>query len=224
VLVRTSTPINDDMLILNEGGNVFVQAPEGTTGDLIIESLDGRAVLVDPFDEIRNQSLATRERTEAVLGDGRNLVDVRTTEGTVRFVLMEEPAAFSRALLIDNPHPLNWLTIPGEPRYKQNLPDDDVGDGLRDWPGQGTRADLIRREREVERMERERREAEARAAAEAEEAARRAAEAEARAAREAEQRAEQERRAAEEAEQSREDQNGTAQPDEPDPAEPTTQG
>jgi hypothetical protein len=126
VLVRTSRPLTSNVLVLNQNGNIFVQAPTGTTGDLTIESLDGEAALNDLLGEARGKVVAGPDRIDATLGRGGNEIDLRTTAGVARFTLMERPLDFTRAVKATAPDPRDWLFLDSKRRHTRNLPDDAV--------------------------------------------------------------------------------------------------
>ncbi len=126
VFVRTSRVLREEMLVLNAGGDVFVQVPDGSEGRIRLESLDGDVHVLDSFTKM-TETDAGRSLLTTTLDGGENLVDLRTSEGTVRYLVMEDPVGHTRALYLDVPNVvdvLNRQTM--NRRYKQNLPDGDV--------------------------------------------------------------------------------------------------
>jgi|GEM_PF-2175899 len=126
VLLRTNRPLDRDVLVLNEGGDIYVQAPDGSEGRVILESLDGEASLNDPFDRFRGEMLVQKERIEGTLGFGVNEIQLRTTEGVVRLMLMEDPVAFTRMWKDHAPDPREFFGADSWRRHEQNLPESDV--------------------------------------------------------------------------------------------------
>ena len=123
ILVRTTRALTEPVTLLTSNGSIYCQAPQGTTGDIDLHAIDGVLAFKDAFGSSTNTRHAP-QHLSAQLGDGDNPIVMRTNEGQVRLLIMEDPLAFTRA--IKTPPPSIWdsLYLQGSRRYTLNLPDD----------------------------------------------------------------------------------------------------
>ncbi len=122
IFVRTSRPLIEPITLLTSHGNIYCQAPEGTTGVMDLHSVDGRLVLKDAFGTSTDIAY-TAQHLRARLGDGTNPIVMRTNIGQVRMLLMKEPMAFTRAVKTSLPRLRKSLYLKGSRRHTLNLPD-----------------------------------------------------------------------------------------------------
>jgi len=127
VLVRTSRALVDRVRVLAVDGDVFVQVPDGSTGAIRLESLDGEVRVKDSFGRTsETEGGAALMRTR--LAGGENEVDLRTSRGAVEYLVMEDPVGYARAVTARPFDPRDWFGRDSSRRYLENRPDDDLPD------------------------------------------------------------------------------------------------
>lgn len=128
---RSSKPMVDPVRVLTTDTNIWYQVPAGSTGEIEIETLEGRAIYKDDLSgsegtyTTRSQdgTRGTMIRTE--LGEGTNPVTLRTNRGDVRLLVMEDPVGYKRNFYHVMPDLRDYSRQSGGRRYTRNLPDDD---------------------------------------------------------------------------------------------------
>lgn len=131
VQFRSSKPMTDSVRVLVTDTNVWYQVPAGSTGQITLETFDGRAVYKDELSgSDGTYTTASQEGTggtiiRTVLGGGGNPVDIRTNRGDVRLMVMEDPVAYKRNFYTVMPDLRNYIKQSGSRRYTRNLPEDD---------------------------------------------------------------------------------------------------
>ena len=120
---RSSKPMAGDVLVLVTRGDIYYQVPEGSTGVLDVEAVEGSAAIKDEFGtlgDIRDDG----QRVRATLGSGQNLVQLRTGDGRAWLTVMDEPVAYSRGTMWRPRIGWDSFMLEGSNRHKQNLPED----------------------------------------------------------------------------------------------------
>ena len=129
VLVRTSRALVDPVRVLAVDGDVFVQVPDGSTGALRLESLEGEVRVKDSFGRTsETEGGGSLMRTR--LAGGVNEVDLRTSRGVVEYLVMEDPVGYARAVTARPFDARDWFGRDSSRRYLDNRPDDDLPDPL----------------------------------------------------------------------------------------------
>lgn len=131
VQFRSSSPMLDPVQVLATDTNIWYQVPAGSTGDVVLETLEGRAVYKnDLTDSDRTYTTMSQDGTNGavirtVLANGTNPVNIRTNRGDVRLLIMEDPVAYKTNFDWVLPDLRNYWRQSGGRRYTRNLPDDD---------------------------------------------------------------------------------------------------
>ncbi|TVQ33564.1 MAG: hypothetical protein EA376_02010 [Phycisphaeraceae bacterium] len=92
--LRTARVLNDPVALFTDRGNIYYQAPPGSSGLFELRSLDG-IVTMASIDRPRDV-YATRDLYRGVINDGANPVTIQTGEGNVRAWIREDPEALVR--------------------------------------------------------------------------------------------------------------------------------
>lgn len=121
--VRTSRVVSDDVTILNVDGDVFLQIPEGSEGWVELESFDGMMGVKDGSGSFSDVHDNARKKTGR-LGDGENVIQVRTNDGYLTLKVMENPLAYSRIVKRHARDAQDSWFLDGSRRYTRNLPED----------------------------------------------------------------------------------------------------
>jgi len=91
VLVATTVPITDSVLIENHRGNIVVFAPEESTGNIDISAIGGRTSL----DVLAGNTIvlpgSTKDHMMAIVNGGRNNIALRTVDGNASFEILKNP-------------------------------------------------------------------------------------------------------------------------------------
>lgn len=128
---RSSKPMVDPVTVLATDTNIWYQIPEGSTGDIEIETLEGRAVYKDDLSgsegtyTTRSQDGTRGTTIRTVLAEGTNPVTIRTNRGDIRLMVMEDPVGYKRNFYSVMPDLRDYTRHSGGRRYTRNLPDDD---------------------------------------------------------------------------------------------------
>ncbi|MFI4853647.1 MAG: hypothetical protein ACIAQF_01555 [Phycisphaerales bacterium JB065] len=131
VQFRSSKPILDPVKVLGTDTNIWYLVPEGSQGEVVLETLEGRAVYKNTLTESTNTyTTSSQDGTDGsvirtILGGGTNPVNIRTNRGDVHLVLMEDPVGHKQNFNWVMPELRNYIKFNGSRRYKRNLPDDD---------------------------------------------------------------------------------------------------
>ena len=124
--LRTDALMTEDITLLAVDGNIFYQAPIGSTGLLDLETLDGESVLRD-FSGKSEGTTFTRKSLTSTLGRGAtNRVVAKTTRGNVRMWVMEDPVALTR---LDKSYQADFRELiftQGSRTFTRNLPEDET--------------------------------------------------------------------------------------------------
>ncbi|MAJ46701.1 MAG: hypothetical protein CBC35_05255 [Planctomycetes bacterium TMED75] len=95
VIIATNHPQKDQMRILVSEGDVDYRVPGGSTGLFDVAVVDGDIEMRITEDQMRFTEGRNNENAlNARLGDGKNPVMLRTTEGTIRIAVVEYPLEF----------------------------------------------------------------------------------------------------------------------------------
>ncbi len=95
VTVATRHPLRDAVRILVSEGSVDYRVPGGSSGAFDLAVVDGSIQLRVTEGRLRFSEGPNDEQVvNATLDDGRNPIQVRTTEGDIRIAVVEEPLSF----------------------------------------------------------------------------------------------------------------------------------
>ena len=95
VVIATSHPLRDQMRILVSEGDVDYRVPGGSTGLFDVAVVDGDIEMWVTEEQMRfTEDLNDENTLNARLGDGKNPVVLRTTEGAIRISVVEHPLEF----------------------------------------------------------------------------------------------------------------------------------
>jgi len=128
---RSSKPMTDPVQILATDTNIWYQVPDGSMGEIEIETLDGRAIYKDNLSGSENTySTRSQDGTKGTtirsrLAGGSNPVTIRTNRGDIRLLVMEDPVGYKRNFYSVMPDLRDYMRQSGSRRYTRNLPDDD---------------------------------------------------------------------------------------------------
>ncbi len=131
IVYRSSNPILDPVQILATDSNIWYFVPEGSQGEVVLETLDGRAIYKNTLSESTNTYTTTSQGgtdgsvIRTVLAGGTNPVSILTNRGDVHLVLMEDPLGHKQNFNFVFPEFRDYMKFNGSRRYKRNLPEDD---------------------------------------------------------------------------------------------------
>lgn len=128
---RSSKPMTDAVQVLSTDTNVWYQVPAGSRGDVVLETLSGRAIYRNALTESnRTYTTQSQDGTDGsvirtVLDGGDNPVNIRTNRGDVRLLIMEDPVGYKRNFYSVMPDLRDYWKQGGSQRFRRNLPDND---------------------------------------------------------------------------------------------------
>jgi hypothetical protein len=132
---RSSSPMVDPVQVLATDTNIWYQVPAGSTGDVVLETLEGRAVYKNTLTE-SDQTYTTMSQDGAdgsvirtVLAGGTNPVNIRTNRGDIRLLVMEDPVGYKTNFHWVMPDLREYWRHGGSKNYRRNQPDDDYRSG-----------------------------------------------------------------------------------------------
>ena len=128
---RSSNPMVDPVQILASDTNIWYQVPAGSTGEVVLETLQGRAIYKNDITDSDNtyttmsQDGNSGSIIRTVLDDGTNPVNIRTNRGDIRLFVMEEPLEYKVAFDWQLPELREYWRQGGSKNFTRNRPDDD---------------------------------------------------------------------------------------------------
>lgn len=132
---RSSSPMVDPVQVLATDTNIWYQVPAGSTGEVVLETLEGRAVYKNTLTD-SDQTYTTMSQDGAdgsvirtVLANGTNPVNIRTNRGDIRLLVMEDPVGYKTNFDWVMPELRNYWRHGGSKNYTRNRPDDDYESG-----------------------------------------------------------------------------------------------
>ncbi|MBL0928359.1 MAG: hypothetical protein IBJ11_12035 [Phycisphaerales bacterium] len=123
VELRTNHAMTEPVTITTSEGSIYYQVPEGSTGVIDFETLNGSAYIKDRKGGT-DRTYSTQRVVQTVLNNGDNPVVCRTNNGYIRAWVMDDPVAFTRSVREPPVDPREWIFPQGSQRFKRNLPDD----------------------------------------------------------------------------------------------------
>ncbi|XHC24933.1 MAG: hypothetical protein ACFHWZ_08115 [Phycisphaerales bacterium] len=132
---RSSSPMVDPVQVLATDTNIWYQVPAGSTGEVVLETLEGRAVYKNTLTD-SDQTYTTMSQDGAdgsvirtVLANGTNPVNIRTNRGDIRLLVMEDPVGYKTNFDWVMPELRNYWRHGGSKNYTRNRPDNDYESG-----------------------------------------------------------------------------------------------
>ncbi len=125
VELRTSHLMVDPVTITTTDGNIYFQAPPGSTGRFDLQSLDGQTTFIDRAGQTSEGHNTIENAYSGLLNNGTNDIVARTNRGDIRVWIIERPVALTRLFKLRLTDPRDSLFTGGSRRHTLELPLDD---------------------------------------------------------------------------------------------------